>query len=341
MKRISFYLTLAALVCCSNSHGAKSAPASAKGLGIAVTPRNFPNHNERDLEEAFRMSRELGEYAVFIFQWGGGGLKDAGLVADKCREYGLRPIIGLSPTTLDRARGELDLPPGVRKKAGKKISFGNPVIKREFKKSARELARLKPPYLCLATEINFLAFKSIDEYIRFAALYKETYREVKKISPQTRVFVSFQWEWTRILDEKEPQKRKVNEHTKLIDIFRPQLDLICFTTYPSPFYDSPDKLPPDYYSWMGRHIKRTDEVMFMETGWPTSGSGSDQEQASYIRRLPDLMKEVNVKIIAWALLHDVAVEEFNEDLNTVGLVAGNGARKPGYEAFMELGKTIW
>lgn len=56
--------------------------------------------------------------------------------------------------------------------------------------------------------------------------------------------------------------------------------------------------------------------------------------------MPELMKEVNVKIIAWALLHDVAVEEFNEDLNTVGLVARNGARKPGYEAFRELGKTI-
>jgi len=32
------------------------------------------------------------------------------------------------------------------------------------------------------------------------------------------VFVSFQWDWGRVLDQKEPAK--IEEHSKLFDIFR-------------------------------------------------------------------------------------------------------------------------
>jgi hypothetical protein len=66
-------------------------------------------------------------------------------------------IVCLSPTSLDQGRKELDLPAEVRERAGKNITFANPVIQGAFKKAARELAELRPTYLCLATEINLLA----------------------------------------------------------------------------------------------------------------------------------------------------------------------------------------
>ena len=77
-----------------------------------------------------------------------------------------------------------------------------------FVKSAKALARMYPPYLCLATEINFLALQRLNEYLHFASLYKEAYQAVKQVSPKTKVFVSFQWEWVRILDDREPHKIK-------------------------------------------------------------------------------------------------------------------------------------
>ncbi len=214
------------------------------------------------------------------------------------------------------------------------MSFANPVIRDAFKSAVSELASLEPAYLCLATEINLLAIQRLDEFLHFASLYKEAYREAKTISPETKVFVSFQWEWMRIVDAEEPHK--IKEHSKVINIFRPELDLVALTTYPSPFHGSPADLPRDYYSWSRRHVRQEDEILLMEVGWPTGASGSESEQAEFIRRLPKLLGTVNVSVIAWALLHDISIEEFDEDLETIGLLTNDGVAKPGFEEFARL-----
>ena len=309
-------------------------PANKFDTGIAITPRNFPKHSVDDVDEAFQMASGISGHAVFIFQWHALDLNVVRLMIQKSRNSGLSPILGLSPTTLDQGRKELDIPPNIRRKAGMPVSFANPVIRRAFVNSARALAEFQPPYLCLATEINFLALQRLNEYLHFASLYKEAYRAVKLVSPKTKVFVSYQWEWVRILDAREPHK--IKEHRKVMDIFRPQLDVLGLTTYPAPFHGTPAKLPDDYYSWIYRHIESTDEVLLMEVGWPTGGTGSEAEQQAYIRRLPKLLGRVNVSIVAWALLHDVSLAEFDADLNTVGLVDSKGQKKPGYTDFKYL-----
>lgn len=340
MNRFLFLALSGFFLTAFGGHAQAAEPISTGGqinatrIGIAITPRNFPSHTIDDIDEAFSMAKELGDHAVFIYQWKELNVKVAELMVQKSRNAGLVPILGLSPTTLGKGRKELDLPPHVREKAGPFVSFANPVIREAFKQAAKDLARLRPPYLCLATEINFLALQRLTEYLHFASLYKETYGEAKRVSPNTKVFVSFQWEWVRILDAKG--LHKIKEHSKVIDIFRPELDLIGLTTYPSPFHTSPAQLPNDYYSWMYHHIKTSEEVLFMEVGWPSSGSGSEEEQAAFIRKLPQLLKGINVKIIAWALLHDVGLAEFDANLNTVGLLTKNGDRKMGYEAFKAL-----
>ena len=300
-------------------------------LGVAVTPRNFPDFSSEDVDEAFRLSRKVGDYAVFIYQWGELEPRVARLMVEKSRQVGLKPILGLSPTTLGQGRKELDLPNDVRRQAAPLISFAHPAIREAFKKSAAELAALGAPYLCLATEINFLAMQRLDEYIHFATLYKETYAVVKRIAPETKVFVSFQWEWMRILDAREPHR--IKEHSKVIDIFRPALDVVGLTTYPSAFHGAPAELPGDYYTWLYHHVPRGEEILLMEAGWPSQGSGSEIEQQQFIRRLPELLNPMNVAVIAWALLHDVGLEEFDANLNTVGLLTRQGQRKP---AFAEL-----
>jgi hypothetical protein len=338
MRRCSV-LALSGLLLAVHGGPAHTADAPRRpALGIAVTPKNFPAHTPADLDEAFRMAKGLGEYAVFIYQWKELDPEIPRLVVEKSRQAGLIPIVGLSPTTLDQGRKELDLPATVRQKAGPSVSFANPIIREAFKGAARTLARLRPPYLCLATEINFLALQRLDEYLHFASLYKEAYREVKRISPESKVFVSFQWEWVRILDAKEVHR--IREHSKVIDIFRPELDAVGLTTYPSSFHGSPADLPPDYYAWMHHHIRRSDEVLFMEFGWPTAGTGSEAEQVAFIQRLPGLLQGINVSVVAWALLHDVGLAAFDENLNTVGLATQAGQRKKGYLAFQEWGRSL-
>jgi hypothetical protein len=303
-------------------------------LGVAITPRNFPNHTAPDVDEAFLLAHEVGRHAVFIYQWGGLDMNVAAAMVQKARQAGLVPVLGLSPTTLDQGRKELDLPARVRKAAGANVSFSNPAIRGAYISAAADLAKLKPPYLCLATEINLLAMQRLPEYLHFATVYKEAYRAVKRVSPATKVFVTFQWEWMRILDAKEPQR--IAEHSKVVDIFRPELDLVGFTTYPSPFHDTPAALVSDYYTWMFRHIARSESVMLMEVGWPTSGSGNEAEQLAFIERLPALLEGINLAGVEWALLHDVKLGVFDADLNTVGLRHRDGRAKLGYEAFRAL-----
>ena len=345
MRLIKFNTRWASLVlaclflACSAGNGRTGHPGQPAGTpksapGVAVTPKNFPDHTLGDVKDALQLVKALGDHTVLIYQWQHLDLKVAELMVSLSRKAGVNPILGLSPTTLDQGRKELDLPAELRRRAGADISFANPVIRKAFVKTAVALARLQPDYLCLATEINFLAMQRLPEYLHFAGLYKQAYRAVKRVSPDTKVFVSFQWEWMRILDAKEPFK--IKEHSKVIDIFRPELDVVGLTTYPSYFHQTPAELVPDYYSWIYRHARQSDEILLMEVGWPTGGSGSEGEQVAYIRRLPALLEPVNVSVVAWALLHDISLAEFDADLNTVGLITNSGQQKPGYREFKAL-----
>jgi hypothetical protein len=142
----------------------------------------------------------------------------------------------------------------------------------------------------------------------------------------------------RIIDAKQPHK--IKDHSKVIDILRPELDVMALTTYPSPFHESPENLPHDYYSWVYQHIPKKEAVLFMEVGWPTKGNGNEPEQQAFIRQLPNLLRHVNVSVIAWALLHDVELPEFDADLNSVGLITKNGRKKPGFSAFKKLKNSL-
>jgi hypothetical protein len=306
-----------------------------RALGIALTPAHFPRHTGKDVEEMFRVGKQVGDVAVFIYQWSQPDFKDvAAKVIKLSADSNLTSVLAISPTRLAGMRGEYDLPEGVRKRVGRNPSFDDPKVFEPYIADALDLARLKPPYLCLATEINLLAFRDIKQYIAFAHIYKKTYAEVKKISPATKVFVSFQWDFLYSMDVKEPAK--VKEHSKLIDIFRPELDVLAFTSYPAITYSSPTAIPRDYYQKIYDHISRTDPVMFMEIGWPSTGKGSESSQVEFIRALPGLMAQVKPSVLAWSLLHDVGGGALESDLGNTGIISSDGRPKSGFAAFKEL-----
>src|SRR5271165_4330968 len=230
---------------------------------VALTPANFPHHTPKDVDDMFRLGTEVGNGAVIILQWSQPDLQNiAQTMVKRSMDSKLTPILAISPTKLEGMRGEYDVPEYVRTATrGKKLSFGEKFVYEAYIKDVLELAKLHPPYFCLATEINLLAFKDIQEYIRFAAIYKKVYELVKKVSPETKVFVSFQWDFFQLMDSKEPNK--IAEHSKLIDIFRPKLDVLAFTSYPADHFPNPSAIPAKYYEQIYLHIKPTDPVMFM------------------------------------------------------------------------------
>ena len=120
------------------------------------------------------------------------------------------------------------------------------------------------------------------------------------------------------------------------ELLGPRLDVVGLTSYPAYFHDKPADLVPDYFTWLAHHVLPTDEILLMEVGWPTEGVGSEQEQRQFVRALPELLSGVNVSVVAWALLHDVGLEEFDINLNSVGLVTTGGRRKPAFADFEKL-----
>lgn len=334
LTKTCFLLLCAALIL---EAGATASPPQRvfSETGVALTPANFPHHSDKDVARMFELGKEVGSTAVFIYQWSQPGVEDvAKSMMRMSHEEGLVPIIALSPTSLQGLRGDVDAPEGVKRAAGRNLSFSNKVVYQAYIDQAVKMARLKPPYLCLATEINLLAFKDIREYVVFAHIYKKLYPVIKKISPSTKVFVSFQWDYLRLLDVKEPNR--IVEHSKLIDIFRPELDLVAFTSYPADQYPNPSDIPKDYYERIYDHIRRDDPVIFMEIGWPSKGKGNEAKQLVFIQRLPSLMGNVRPQILAWSLLHDVDSSSLGGDLSSTGLADNSGRAKPAFDAFREL-----
>jgi hypothetical protein len=315
-------------------------PANALGVVvIAPTPRNFPRSTPADIQDTFRLLPDVAQGVLMTSQWAQEDrVTSARNVIALARAHGVSTtsVVGLSPLSLDKSRKELDLPKALR---GKRRSFADKDVRAGFIAAARELARLEPPYLCLGTEVNFLGLHRPDEYQHFVKLYKEAYREVKKLSPKTRVFVSFQYDWIRIADHRAPGK--ASEHArKTVDVFRPELDLVAITSYPAEFYPSPADMPGNYYTYFrDTYLKPTDEVMVMEIGWPSAGKGSEQTQEQFVRRLPALMAGLKPTVTAWALLHDVKVPAFDANLATTGLLTGDGKEKRAYAAWKDLARA--
>lgn len=311
---------------------------SAFHTGVALTPARFPNHRPQDLERMFELAGELGSHAVLIYQWNDPKhLEVATKLVAECQRRKLKTMVGLSPTSLAGARDRWEVPSAVQPPAGAKPSFANRVIVDEFVKASTLLAKLKPDYLCLATEINFMAFASIPEYVAFAAAYKKAYAAVKRISPDTKTFVSFQWDYYRIMDDREPAK--LREHTKLIDLFRPELDLFAFTSYPADHFATPDDVPANHYERVFDHIDKKEHVACMEIGWPTTGKGTNDEQAKFVARLRTLLAKVKPDVVCWSLLHDVTRSGLPGDLASTGLLDTEGAKKnSSFETFAKLSR---
>jgi hypothetical protein len=305
-------------------------PAGALGMAsCGLTPRNLPHSKPADIEDAFQLAASVPQAVSLQFQWSDANYpKLARTLMQEARRHGLMPVVTLAATTLDKQRKELDLPRSLR---GKK-SFGDKAVKDGWVKSAQELAQLKPPYLCLASEINYLGFQRPDEFARFVAGYKEAYRAVKAISPDTKVFPSYQYDWIRILDNVEPGK--LAEHVKLVDDFRPEVDLVGITSYPYEYYQKPEDMPSNYYSYFRNYLKPGDEVMVLEIGWPGRKDLDSQER--FIRRLPALLADLSPIMTSWALLHDVKLSIISDDLGSVGLLTREGRAKPALQAWREV-----
>lgn len=312
-----------------------TAPAKSAELGAMLTPKNFPRHTPDDVHEMFKLGTRIGNHVVLNFDWKDENHSNvARIMMTLSDQYGLTPIMALNPLKANGIKAVIDPPESVRRSADGNLSFANPAVHRPYIKAVLELAKLRPPYLALATDVNLLAMSDIKEYVTFAAIYKRVYQEVKKVSPKTKVFVTFQWDILHTMGAREPNK--IGDHVKLVELFRPNLDAVGFSSTPATFLNNPAEIPADYYQRIKAFVTRSDTVLFTKLGWPSAGKGSEGSQVNFIQRLPGLMASINPKVMSWALLHDLDFLPREIPFASIGLLDAKGREKPSFREFSSL-----
>ena len=309
------------------SVAAADAPGRAgPRTGVVATPRNFPDHDAKDVADMFRLGAELGSFVVIRLDWKDPKVIDAAtMLVGMAEGRGLTPVLELNPLKADGLKGAaLEAPKDVAREASRE-SFADPVVAARFGRTVLDLARLKPAYLALATDVNLLAQADAREFEAFAGLYRSLVPRVREASPQTRVFVTWQWD--------AMQSRGLEAGARLVEALRP-LDLLAFTSDPRKLFEGgPSSIPADYYTRIGR-LSRAGPVL-LEAAWPSEGGSGERDQVAFIERLPRLTAGLNPAMLSWSFLHDVNILVVFRVKS--GLIQADGKPKPAFAAFQALG----
>lgn len=303
-------------------------------LGVVPTPKNFPNSTFDDITAAYE---ETGKIAEVTMVWTGVNIGQTeklkqNRVITALGVYGLKPILTLNFATIKEIPGKglqyvIDAPEGV------KADLDDPQFRSQWIGEAKSLAEeFRPPYLSLGNEINDYFYLHPDDLKKYFSLYDEAYKEIKAVSPKTKVFVVFSY--THLID---------NNQWDLLRQFNGQSDLIGLTTYPRAHFDDPSQIPEDYYTRLNDYVDKP--IAFTEIGWPSTPATGDSEkkQADFLTKFLELTKVMNIEMINWLFLHEteiggVAGKIVDPGTASISLKNKDGTEKEVYGVWLRIKK---
>lgn len=206
---------------------------------------------------------------------------------------------------------------------GWKPAFSAPEVRTAFGNYCRRIVReFHPRFLGLASEINTYADAHPEDFPHFVSLYREVYGWIKSEAPETRVFVTFQWEDLNNLiptvSEGRPPYR-INWET--VEAFEPQLDVWAISSYPFVAFRSGADIPVDYYTPL---LARTAKPLAVAEGGYTSApvgpvAGTPQDQVSYLRAIHAQLGGPRLEFWIYLLLSDLNLDSYASLLRKQGL----------------------
>lgn len=171
---------------------------------------------------------------------------------------------------------------------GWQASFANPRVRAAYKNfSLRVLREFQPRYLGLGSEINTYMEAYPQDVEHLISLYRETYAAIKAESPETQVFITFQWEQLNNLAGDGLSGTPYQIKWEYIEIFEPQLDLWVISSYPFVAFRTTAEIPADYYTPL---LTRTHKPLAVAEGGFVSRKtghipGTPQDQVNYLNAI--------------------------------------------------------
>lgn len=343
-------IAIGLLACSGNTAPSPSPAAESSIFDSGRTAYGFfPSPPRASLESVLDTFHDIGEHAdVVLVQQNIAWLDfvespdaDSQRVTDivnqqtLARQNGLEVIFVVDPLNGLNRREFAGLPPEL---AG--ADFATPEVRQAYRHfTLRVLREITPRYLGLASEINTYADAFPEDFPNFLSLYRETYAAVKAESPQTRVFVTFQWEDLNNLFPTGAEGRQPYQtNWDQVEAFEPELDLWAISSYPFAAFSSGSAIPADYYTPL---LARTPRPLAVAEGGYTSRpagpfAGAPQDQVDYLEAIHD---QIGSRSTFWIylLLTDFDMESYAEamraqgaseaDIETLGIFGSVGLRE--------------
>ncbi len=150
----------------------------------------------------------------------------------------------------------------------------------------------KPDYILLGVEVNYLALHNPKEFRAFLAAFQEARKQIKKLSPETLISVSFQYE----LLTGQDSSRGSSETMEVLDAFGRSLDIVGMSIYPHLSGLSPKNLGAHYFN----KLKKINQpIGIFETAWPADDKKGESHQSDYLQILLPKANELGVKLVVW------------------------------------------
>jgi hypothetical protein len=301
--------------------------ASGALKGVSLSPKSF---EENDFLDFFEKAKQTGKIITWAGDWQELSNTEGGapiVVASLASQYNYIPVIQVHY---------------FNENTGKPRQPLTQEKKQEYKNSAIAFAqKFKPKYFGIGIEVNSVHQKSPEDFEEFVEFYNEVFDAVKEVSPQTKIFTTFQLERMKGLNGGlfGGVNDSSNAQWFLLDKFKS--DLIVFTTYPCIIFKSPSEIPENYYSEINSFTSKP--IAFSEIGWFSGENisgweSSESEQAEFIPRFFDLTKELNKEFAVWSFMYDQNLPESSsafQPLNSMALRNSDGSAKKAWNEWIK------
>jgi hypothetical protein len=345
-SRLPAFLAVLLLIAASVACGDDEPPPATQAVPTATTDpaartRSFQlgvssqpvEATEEGYEDAFALAGQMGELILVQRAPPWEDFLPGGEVSSRterltlierelAEQNGLRLMLAVDPT-LPNNRGVLvNLPPEY---AGE--GFANEDLRSAYISYAKYLAlNYRPAYLVLGVEVDLIfADRGDGSFRNFVSLYFEAYDAVKEVSPETKVFPTFQYEHLLGLLSDPPAQPAWS----LVARFQPKIDVLAVSSFPRSAFGSITEVPGDYYDALTGRFDLP--AALFSVGWASivDGVPDESSQLAFLLRAVAAADRLESPFLVWFLARDPETASDNgaSSLSTMGLLGPLGQEK--------------